>query len=106
MSSSSEKSSNSSSEKSSSSKSDRSISSEKIKVIPFTKLCQEKKEIKYIFHLSDIHIRKNYQIWWNQHEKYISDVFRKSGIDNAKINTNQDYVRQLINLFKKRESRY
>jgi len=55
---------------------------------------------------SDIHIRKNYQIWWNQHEKYISDVFRKSGIDNAKINTNQDYVRQLINLFKKRESRY
>lgn len=72
MSSSSEKSSNSSSEKSSSSKSDRSISSEKIKVIPFTKLCQEKKEIKYIFHLSDIHIRNT-----KRHTEY-KEVFSRT----------------------------
>ncbi len=55
---------------------------------------------------SDIHIRKNYQIWWKQHEKFLNDVFLKSGTDEVKINTNQDYVKPLMGLFKKRESRY
>jgi uncharacterized protein (DUF58 family) len=55
---------------------------------------------------SDIQVRKNYQIWWNQHEKYLNDTFMKSGVDDVKINTNQDYVKQLISLFKKRENRY
>jgi len=55
---------------------------------------------------SDVQIRKNYQIWWKQHEKYLNDVFLKSGTDEVKINTNQDYVKPLMNLFKKRENRY
>jgi uncharacterized protein (DUF58 family) len=55
---------------------------------------------------SDIQVRKNYNIWWNQHEKYLNDTFMKSGVDDVKINTNQDYVKQLISLFKKRENRY
>jgi uncharacterized protein (DUF58 family) len=55
---------------------------------------------------SDAQVRKNYQTWWMQHEKYLSDVFVKSGTDEVKINTNQDYVKPLMNLFKKRENRY
>ena len=55
---------------------------------------------------SDVQIRKNYQIWWRQHEKFLNDIFIKSGTDEVKINTNQDYVKPLMNLFKKRESRY
>jgi uncharacterized protein (DUF58 family) len=55
---------------------------------------------------SDIQVRKNYNIWWNQHEKYLNDTFMKSDVDDVKINTNQDYVKQLISLFKKRENRY
>lgn len=55
---------------------------------------------------SDLQVRKNYQIWWNQHEKYLNEVFKKSGVDNVFINTNQDYVKALISLFKKRGNRY
>jgi len=55
---------------------------------------------------SDIQVRKNYQIWWRQHEKFLNDTFLKSGTDEVKINTNQDYVKPLMSLFKKRESRY
>jgi uncharacterized protein (DUF58 family) len=54
---------------------------------------------------SDIQVRKNFQTWWMQHEKYLNDVFVKSGTDEVKINTNQDYVKPLMNLFKKRENR-
>lgn len=55
---------------------------------------------------SDLQVRKNYQIWWNHHEKYLNDIFKKSGVDDITINTNQDYVKALICLFKKRENRY
>ncbi len=39
------------------------------------------------------------------HNAFLYDTFLKSGTDTAKIATNQDYVKPLINLFKKRESR-
>lgn len=55
---------------------------------------------------SDIQIRKNFQIWWRQHEKMLNDIFIKSGTDEVKINTKQDYVKPLMGLFKKRENRY
>ena len=50
-------------------------------------------------------VRDNYMKWWQEKDKYLNDIFRKSGIDVAKINTNEDYIKPLINLFKKRESR-
>lgn len=55
---------------------------------------------------SDYQIRNNFNIWWKQHEKYLNDVFKKSGVDDVMINTNQDYVKTLISLFKKRENRH
>lgn len=55
---------------------------------------------------SDNQVRKNFQTWWKQHEKQLNDIFIKTGTDEVKIDTSQDYVRPLITLFKKRESRY
>lgn len=42
----------------------------------------------------------------NQHLRYLDETFLKSGIDSANIATDQDYVRPLISLFKKREARF
>lgn len=55
---------------------------------------------------SDKQVRSNFELWSKQHEKYLNDVFIKSGVDDVRISTNQDYVKTLISLFKKRESRY
>jgi len=41
-----------------------------------------------------------------QHNKYLNEVFLKSGVDAVKIATNQDYVKPLVKLFKKREARF
>jgi len=47
-------------------------------------------------------IRNDYKSWWFKNEERISEVFKKSGIDVANIRTDQDYVRALISLFKRR----
>lgn len=49
--------------------------------------------------------RKKYNEWWKQHDRYLNDVFKRSGTDHASISTNQDYVKPLVGLFKVRESR-
>lgn len=49
--------------------------------------------------------RRNYNEWWRRHEKYLGDLFRRSGTDHVSISTNQDYVKPLVSLFKARESR-
>jgi len=54
---------------------------------------------------SDIQLRKNYQLWWTKHEKQLNDTFSRFGIDSVSLHTDQDYVRPLLNLFKRRESR-
>ena len=55
---------------------------------------------------SDKQVRNNFELWSKKHEKYLNEVFIKSGVDDVRISTNQDYVKTLISLFKKRESRY
>ncbi len=54
---------------------------------------------------SSAKVRLSYKNWYEKHNKYLSDVFIKSGLDVVKIRTDQDYVKPLINLFKKREAR-
>jgi len=54
---------------------------------------------------SDPKLRKNHKKWVFQKEKYLDDLFIKSGMDVAKVSTDQDYVKPLVNLFKKREAR-
>ena len=49
--------------------------------------------------------RSNYNEWWRKHEKYLADLFKRSGTDHASISTNQDYVKPLVGLFKVRQAR-
>ncbi|OFX21339.1 MAG: hypothetical protein A2033_10340, partial [Bacteroidetes bacterium GWA2_31_9] len=47
-------------------------------------------------------VRDNYAKWWNIQTLKQKDIFSKSGVDNASISTQQDYIKPLINLFKRR----
>ncbi len=51
---------------------------------------------------SSARIRKQYASWWNRRSARLDTMFKKCGIDNALINTSEDYVRSLMTLFKKR----
>lgn len=62
-------------------------------------------KLLWIDTLSDKLRRSFYQGVYG-HNNYLNDVFVKSGIDAVKIATDQDYVKPLIKLFKKREARF
>ncbi|HSG68285.1 MAG TPA: DUF58 domain-containing protein [Bacteroidales bacterium] len=49
--------------------------------------------------------REGYNEWWQMHEKYLRNLFRKTSIDSVSISTEEDYVKPLVGLFKLRESR-
>jgi uncharacterized protein (DUF58 family) len=51
---------------------------------------------------SDKSTRDSYQKWWNNRQQQLLTLFRKCGVDNAQIRTNDDYIKPLINIFKKR----
>ncbi len=51
-------------------------------------------------------LRRDFYQTVHKHDIYLDDIFVKSGIDAVKIATDQDYVRPLIKLFKKREARF
>jgi len=46
--------------------------------------------------------RKIYTDWWIKHSGKLDVMFKKCGVDYAAINTNEDYVKSLMTLFKKR----
>jgi uncharacterized protein (DUF58 family) len=47
-------------------------------------------------------IRKQYQETWVQANKKLKDTFTRAGVDNARIGTDEDYVKPLLQLFKQR----
>lgn len=51
-------------------------------------------------------VRSNYKEWWADHNARLNRLFLKSGVDAAHFSTDQDYVRPLVNLFKRREARF
>lgn len=51
---------------------------------------------------SSKNVRKQYAQWWNDKQNMLNDLFAKSGVDNAIISTDEDYVKPLMNLFKQR----
>jgi hypothetical protein len=55
---------------------------------------------------SDRSVREKYHYNWNQRQQELDSLFTRSGIDQAKIATDENYVQPLINLFKKREKRH
>jgi uncharacterized protein (DUF58 family) len=46
--------------------------------------------------------RKAYADWWKNQSENVKNTFRRCGIDHTDIGTDQDYVKPLINLFKRR----
>ena len=51
---------------------------------------------------SDRKARSIYRNWWKDLSQQRDNSFKKSGVDYVNIDTNQDYVKALISLFKKR----
>ncbi|HBS85151.1 MAG: hypothetical protein A2W91_01565 [Bacteroidetes bacterium GWF2_38_335] len=49
--------------------------------------------------------RRKYADHWAAKKNKLAETFNKSGIDSISLCTDEDYVRPLINLFKKRDSR-
>ena len=46
--------------------------------------------------------RKNYRDWWIGQNHFVNEIFKKSGVDNVSISTEEDYVKPIIKLFKSR----
>lgn len=46
--------------------------------------------------------RKNYRDWWRGQDSFVNEIFKKSGVDNVSISTEEDYVKPIIKLFKSR----
>ena len=55
---------------------------------------------------SNSSVRNTYNKWWKEKEQKVKETFNRSGVDFATINTNEDYIKPLTNLFRKREARY
>ena len=51
---------------------------------------------------SNANVRKKFNQLSLQKEKSLNDVFAKSGVDWIKLRTDENYVHQLMRLFKKR----
>jgi len=54
---------------------------------------------------SNATVRRHYSEYFTQFDKNLHETFKRCGVDFATVCTNHDYVRPLINLFKKREGR-
>lgn len=50
-------------------------------------------------------LRKQFETWWHDKEKNLKTLFAKSGVDQAVIRTDQDYVPPLAGMFKRKEAR-
>lgn len=46
--------------------------------------------------------RNQYYQRWQDHVSYLDDVFQRNGVDSTLISTDEDYVKPLMSLFKKR----
>lgn len=47
-------------------------------------------------------VRRAHHEWWVTHQGWLKNAFTKSNIDNVSIRTDEDYVRALMSLFKRR----
>ena len=47
-------------------------------------------------------VRKEYEHWWLGQNAKVNETFKRSGVDFTSINTEEDYVKPIIKLFKKR----
>lgn len=79
---------------------------EELPDIGLTRLYNKEKDTRKWVDTSSKKVREHYRKWWLKHEEYLGKLFLKSGVDAAHFNTGQDYVKPLVNLFKRREARF
>lgn len=53
---------------------------------------------------SDRKVRSSYSAWYQEHHQYFKSVFAKSQTDSINIEVGEDYVKPLIQFFKKRNA--
>ncbi|MFW5753610.1 MAG: DUF58 domain-containing protein, partial [Marinilabiliaceae bacterium] len=70
--------------------------------IGFVKLKDAESGEYYWANTSSRETREAYKKWWQQNEEGLKTAFSKSGVDNVAVPTDEDYVKALISLFKKR----
>lgn len=54
---------------------------------------------------SNDNLRKQFSKFAKEKELQLKDIFIKNGVDNAEIPTSESYIKPLMNLFKRRESK-
>lgn len=50
-------------------------------------------------------VRTNYAAMWKKRKAILNETFAKSGVDSVSIATDHDYVKPLLNLFRRREAK-
>lgn len=61
---------------------------------------------EYIWVDSSSHkVRETYKNFWNEKNKQLDILMHRTGFDYTNISTREDYVKSLVGLFKRRESR-
>jgi uncharacterized protein (DUF58 family) len=51
---------------------------------------------------TNANVRQMYHKWWQEQDRLQKQIFQKCGVDNVSVRTDEDYVKSLIALFKKR----
>ncbi|MGE4569447.1 MAG: DUF58 domain-containing protein [Bacteroidales bacterium] len=51
---------------------------------------------------SSLQVRRAYASWWHRRQQELNDLFARCGTDHCMLRTDEDYVKTLISLFKKR----
>lgn len=54
---------------------------------------------------SDKKLQEHFKKWWREHNAFLNENFSKVGVDMVQLSTDKDYIKPLINLFKKRSAR-
>lgn len=47
-------------------------------------------------------VRRAHREWWVQHQSKLNTMLTKSNVDNVSVRTDEDFVKSLLNLFKRR----
>jgi len=47
-------------------------------------------------------VRRAHREWWVQHQSRLNTILTKSNVDNISVRTDEDYVKSLMNLFRRR----
>jgi len=58
-------------------------------------------EVRWVDSLSP-RVRSVYSDWWRENDRRLNEIFMKTGIDSVSVSTDEDYVKPLIRLFKRR----